>query len=281
MSPNQSDTTASECRKCFQICSEMRSRMAQPIDQSKCTPRLKIMNSNCRLSMRVRPARAGSGLPRRGPPLSARLGTRTVHCLRNRTRSRRNAHRRFLSGRNALHIPYANQLNPANTGRRKGGLAALCWSRKRLTDDRNIGLGQTNHDWSSHTNGADGFGLICIHYDQPDDSRTVPNTTTDTAMAQRAEIDLNSEDGGFAFRQWGMSISFRLRNNQIRQTQFPMGLPKENAPIWQPQHRKPKLARAYAETTLMAMVAHGAINLSSSCDHLLGDDGYDPAPGIA
>lgn len=109
-------------------------------------------------------------------PLSARLGTRTVHCLRNRTRSRRNAHRRFLSGRNALHIPYANQLNPANTGRRKGGLAALCWSRKRLTDDRNIGLGQTNHDWSSHTNGADGFGLICIHYDQPDDSRTVPNT---------------------------------------------------------------------------------------------------------
>jgi hypothetical protein len=69
-------------------------------------------------------------------------------------------------------------------------------------------------------------------------SRTVPNTTTDTAMAQRAEIDLNSEDGGFAFRQWGMSISFRLRNNQKRQTQFPMGLPKENAPIWQPQHRK-------------------------------------------
>ena len=58
-----------------------------------------------------------------------------------------------------------------------------------------------------------------------------------------------------------------------------MGLFKENAPIWQPQHRKPKLARAYAETTLMAMVAHRAINLSSSCDHLLGDDGYDPAPG--
>ena len=61
-------------------------------------------------------------------------------------------------------------------------------------------------------------------------SRTIPNTTTDTAMAQRGEIDLNSEDGRFAFRQWGMSISFRLRNNQIRQTQFPMGLPKENAP---------------------------------------------------
>jgi K+-sensing histidine kinase KdpD len=106
-----------------------------------------------------------------------------------------------LSGRNALHIPYANQLNPANTGRRKGGLAALCWSRKRLTDDRNIGLGQTNHDWSSHTNGADGFGLICIHYDQPDDSRTVPNTTTDIAMAQRAESDLTPQDGGLAFRE--------------------------------------------------------------------------------
>ena len=39
-------------------------------------------------------------------------------------------------------------------------------------------------------------------------------STTDTAMAQRGEIDLNSEDGRFAFRQWGMSISFRLRNNK-------------------------------------------------------------------
>jgi signal transduction histidine kinase len=41
--------------QCFQFCSEMRSRMDQPTDQSKCTPRLKIMNSNCRLSMRVIP----------------------------------------------------------------------------------------------------------------------------------------------------------------------------------------------------------------------------------
>jgi hypothetical protein len=39
-------------------------------------------------------------------------------------------------------------------------------------------------------------------------------------MAQRAEIDLNLEDGGFAFRPVG-------RNNQIRQTQFPMGLPRK------------------------------------------------------
>jgi hypothetical protein len=115
-----------------------------------------------------------------------------------------------------------------------------------LTDDRNIGLGQTNHDWSSH--GADGFGLICIHYDQPDDSRTVPNTTTDTAMAQRAEIDLNSQAGGLAFRQWGMSISFRLRKQSNRHMLFHMGLSKENAPICARQNRRRKLACADAET---------------------------------
>jgi hypothetical protein len=38
-------------------------------------------------------------------------------------------------------------------------------SRKKSNDDRNIGLGP-NHDWSSHA--ADGFGLMCIHYDQPE-----------------------------------------------------------------------------------------------------------------
>ena len=46
------------------------------------------------------------------------------------------------------------------------GRDALGWyHEKRSDDDRNIGLGP-NHDWSSH--GADGFGLMCIHYDQPD-----------------------------------------------------------------------------------------------------------------
>ena len=119
--------------------------------------------------MRAIPSRCGAKtafptvLPRRGPPLSARLGTRTVHCLRNRTRSRRNAYRRFLSGRNALHIPYANQLNPELRPP-----ARAVWMRsvvsKAIADDRNIGLGP-NHHWSSH---GDGFGRICNHYDQPD-----------------------------------------------------------------------------------------------------------------
>ena len=43
---------------------------------------------------------------------------------------------------------------------------AIGWyHEKKSNDDRNIGLGP-NHDWSSHA--ADGFGLMCIHYDQPD-----------------------------------------------------------------------------------------------------------------
>jgi hypothetical protein len=43
---------------------------------------------------------------------------------------------------------------------------AIGWyHEKKSNDDRNIGLGP-NHDWSSH--GADSFGLMCIHYDQPD-----------------------------------------------------------------------------------------------------------------
>jgi phage terminase large subunit len=46
------------------------------------------------------------------------------------------------------------------------GRDALGWyHEKKSNDDRNIGLG-LNHDWSSHA--ADGFGLMCIHYDQPD-----------------------------------------------------------------------------------------------------------------
>ena len=47
------------------------------------------------------------------------------------------------------------------------GREALGWyHEKKSTDpERNIGLGP-NHDWSSHC--ADAFGLMCIHYDQPD-----------------------------------------------------------------------------------------------------------------
>jgi phage terminase large subunit len=47
------------------------------------------------------------------------------------------------------------------------GREALGWyHEKKSTDpERDIGLGP-NHDWSSHC--ADVFGLMCIHYDQPD-----------------------------------------------------------------------------------------------------------------
>jgi phage terminase large subunit len=48
----------------------------------------------------------------------------------------------------------------------EGGRDAVGWyHEKRSNDDRNVGLGP-NHDWSSHA--ADGSGLMCIHYDQPD-----------------------------------------------------------------------------------------------------------------
>jgi hypothetical protein len=48
----------------------------------------------------------------------------------------------------------------------EAGRDALGWYHERKSnDDRNVGLGP-NHDWSSHA--ADGFGLMCIHYDQPD-----------------------------------------------------------------------------------------------------------------
>jgi hypothetical protein len=49
------------------------------------------------------------------------------------------------------------------------------------SDNRNIGLGP-NRDWSSHA--ADGFGLMCIHYDQPDGARLRRNDTA--AGADRA-----------------------------------------------------------------------------------------------
>ena len=53
-----------------------------------------------------------------------------------------------------------------NADTTEDGRDALGWyHEKKSNDDRNIGLGP-NHDWSSHA--ADGFGLMCIHYDQPD-----------------------------------------------------------------------------------------------------------------
>ena len=47
------------------------------------------------------------------------------------------------------------------------GREALGWYHEKKSSDpeRDIGLGP-NHDWSSHA--ADAFGLMCVHYDQPD-----------------------------------------------------------------------------------------------------------------
>ena len=54
----------------------------------------------------------------------------------------------------------------------EGGRDAIGWyHEKKSTDDRNIGLGP-NRDWSSH--GADSFGLMCIHYDQPEGTPARP-----------------------------------------------------------------------------------------------------------
>ena len=53
-----------------------------------------------------------------------------------------------------------------NADTTEAGRDAIGWyHEKKSNDDRNVGLGP-NHDWSSH--GADSFGLMCIHYDQPD-----------------------------------------------------------------------------------------------------------------
>lgn len=73
------------------------------------------------------------------------------------------------AGAASARIETARRLFPRiffNADTTEDGRAALGWYHEKTSnDDRNIGLGP-NHDWSSH--GADGFGLMCIHYDQPD-----------------------------------------------------------------------------------------------------------------
>jgi phage terminase large subunit len=50
----------------------------------------------------------------------------------------------------------------------EGGRDAIGWYHEKRP---NVWLGQ-NHDWSSH--GADGFGLMCIHYDLPEGAPRLP-----------------------------------------------------------------------------------------------------------
>lgn len=64
-------------------------------------------------------------------------------------------------------IEAARRLFPAmwfNEATTEPGLAALGWYHEKKDEDRNIGLGP-EHDWSSH--GADGFGLMCVAYEEP------------------------------------------------------------------------------------------------------------------
>jgi phage terminase large subunit len=48
-----------------------------------------------------------------------------------------------------------------NDATTESGRDALGWYHEKKSNDD---LGP-NHDWSSH---ADAFGLMCVHYDQPD-----------------------------------------------------------------------------------------------------------------
>lgn len=50
----------------------------------------------------------------------------------------------------------------------EAGRQALGWYHERKDDERNVGLGP-EHDWSSH--GADAFGLMCVSYEAPTNSR--------------------------------------------------------------------------------------------------------------
>ena len=56
-------------------------------------------------------------------------------------------------------------------------------------------------------------------------------------MAQRAEIDLNSEVGGLALRQWGMSISVRFRKQSNQTHAVPDGLAQLIRPYGSPAGR--------------------------------------------
>lgn len=76
-------------------------------------------------------------------------------------------------GAAAQRIEAARRLFPRiwfNEAKCAGGLQALGWYHEKKDEARNIGLGP-EHDWSSH--GADAFGLLCVHYEEPQTKRTV------------------------------------------------------------------------------------------------------------
>ncbi|SEF19436.1 phage terminase large subunit [Variovorax sp. NFACC27] len=70
-------------------------------------------------------------------------------------------------GAAAARIEAGRRLFPSmwfNEETTEAGIAALGWYHEKKDEKRNIGLGP-EHDWASH--GADGFGLMCVAYEEP------------------------------------------------------------------------------------------------------------------
>lgn len=74
-------------------------------------------------------------------------------------------------GAASMRIEASRRLFPSiwfNKDTTQGGIDALGWYHERKDETRNIGLGP-EHDWSSH--GADAFGLMCVAYEAPQESK--------------------------------------------------------------------------------------------------------------
>jgi phage terminase large subunit len=80
------------------------------------------------------------------------------------------AKQRIESGRRMFPSIWFNESTTA------GGRAALGWYHEKRDEIRGIGLGPC-HDWSSH--GADGFGLMCVVYEEPKVRREKRRTRDD------------------------------------------------------------------------------------------------------
>lgn len=75
------------------------------------------------------------------------------------------------TGAAKMRIEEARRLFPSiwfNADNTADGRKALGWYHEKRDEHRGIGLGP-NHDWSSH--GADAFGLMCVAYEPPRQSR--------------------------------------------------------------------------------------------------------------
>jgi hypothetical protein len=80
-------------------------------------------------------------------------------------------------GADMKRIEAARRLFPAiwfNAKTTQAGLDALAAYHEKRDEKRGIGLGP-NHNWSSHA--ADAFGLLCVAYEEPRQSRKITYTT--------------------------------------------------------------------------------------------------------